>query len=1129
MSKSTYAHALKQALLVVAGAKMETASSWIGTGLKSLSGLVSNRRWAGICAAVVMAIAATSFPEEAEAQDIESNVMVGICTQKNTNGTLCERVDTNLMTGRTLEVLEGETVEFVVRLYDVSPEVPTAPDFGRPALPISYSVSITDPAGLVMSSCSASCSVSFPAVNQNNPQQSGTGDVIVSFPTRRDAVSGDGATIAVTVEANSSRNNNLDTNRETATVTVLNVPTATVRLEPANVPVREGGTFSFWVEMSGGTVKRATDLTWNLSTTASCTLGDTLATAADFESFPSVRTISLAKDVTRSTTIMLETADDEAGDEAGEAPECVAIEVTNPDDSGVVLAGLDAMGIVYAVVQETPIVTVTSGTGTVEGQGDAIAFTFTRTGVTTGTLTIAYTVSQTAGNMLPPNTVLPIMSTATFAVGASETTVSVQIHNDEVDEVDATLRVDLDEPAGNAGYVLGMSDKQTWTVTVLDDDTPALRVSSASASEGDSLAFEWSLTPASYQDITVSYKLVAVTATENDDYRDSGGGSFMIAAGDTSGTVAVEAVDDDLDETSETFQLQITSLTVNGITRGNWVVTGTITDTDSPVLSISNAQQPANEGEDLTFAVAVSPANVADIIVTYTLSGTGISEDDFTLQSLPATLTLTILASTDSANSVNSASIVLTTVADGEDEPNEVVTVRLLRVEVGDASILQASAIGTITDGDVPTVSIQVGEAEEVSEGSRITFVVSLNSVSFQAIPVSYALQFGSEASNDDFESPPPRGAMPTLGTVTVPAGGRSVDIVLATVRDSLNEVRESAIIGINTTNVNVVTVDTSSGTATGYILDIRESVLIVPRRQGAKVELRHHVDRFWALTTTATSTRISGEWPQDVQASGTDGLDQLSSFMRLGEETASHDWAVWSAIMYGRIDGYATGHTFNGYLGVDSLSVTGQSVWGWLIGHEDADLKVGDAEYFGGHFQAGVYGASRFGDGWIFDGAVTWGSGKPRVSQDDVHADFSSQRLSLRASISSKQFDAGRWLGKVEPWVGALYARQQLDEFEDSVGAKGLAERLSMNRLQAGARMLWDFETVQFAGFPTFNYDREDLEFPDQSDMSFGIGSRATWPLNNFSTVDVRGEVDGLGSGNYRSYSLGFSFRVKF
>ena len=111
---------------------------------------------------------------------------------------------------------------------------------------------------------------------------------------------------------------------------------------------------------------------------------------------------------------------------------------------------------------------------------------------------------------------------ASFAAGATTTTVSVPILGDTLDEVDETFTLQLSNPDSGINLV------DTSAVgTVLDDDPePGISVADASVSEGNNsvnLNFTVSLDAASGKTVTVNYQTQDGTAAAGSDYTATNG------------------------------------------------------------------------------------------------------------------------------------------------------------------------------------------------------------------------------------------------------------------------------------------------------------------------------------------------------------------------------------------------------------------------------------------------------------------------------------------------------------------------------------------------------------------------------------------------------------------------------
>ena len=115
---------------------------------------------------------------------------------------------------------------------------------------------------------------------------------------------------------------------------------------------------------------------------------------------------------------------------------------------------------------------------------------------------------------------------------------------------------------------------------------------------------------------------------------------IVIAAGDTSGSVTVSAVNDTADEPDETVVVAITGVT-NGLEEGEQEASTTIVDDDEPVmpdvtLSVDN-ESIAEDGGVATFTATLSEATTAPVTVNLAISGTATKRDSTSLRTVRKT------------------------------------------------------------------------------------------------------------------------------------------------------------------------------------------------------------------------------------------------------------------------------------------------------------------------------------------------------------------------------------------------------------------------------------------------------------------------------------------------------------
>ena len=265
-------------------------------------------------------------------------------------------------------------------------------------------------------------------------------------------------------------------------------------------------------------------------------------------------------------------------------------------------------------LQRLPVVTLLSPRGVPESAGLAV-FTVGLTRVSDDDVTVVVQTRQAAVNASEPFTAHASAPADFVAISGRVVTVpagtlSVPIAVTIVDDSSA-------EPA--EGFALALTSATNATLGnnssaeawIIDDDTqPEVSVGDISVAEDSATAaFTVVLDRAYASDVTVDYATADGTATAPGDYTATSG-PLRIAAGNLTAAVQVTLVDDDTDETDETFTLQLSGAVGAGIVDGT--ATATIRDDDRdddlPVVSIADLSM---REQDLSgeFAVTLSAAS----------------------------------------------------------------------------------------------------------------------------------------------------------------------------------------------------------------------------------------------------------------------------------------------------------------------------------------------------------------------------------------------------------------------------------------------------------------------------------------------------------------------------------------
>jgi Calx-beta domain len=333
-----------------------------------------------------------------------------------------------------------------------------------------------------------------------------------------------------------------------------------------------------------------------------------------------------------------------------------------------------------------------------------------------------------------------VSGTATILAGNTTTTVDVPLIDDSTYKGDETLNLDL------SGAVHGVvSDAQGQGTITEDDPMPTIDVDSPTVGEGDgTVTFTITLDAAAAVDVNVDYATSDLSATDGSDYTGVTG-TATVLAGDTSTTVDVPVLDDNIYEGNETFSLDLSN-EVNG-TLGTAPGTATISD-DDPAPDVDIAPAQVDEGDTgttpLALNVSLSNPSFEDISVDYvTSNGTATAGSDYEA----ASGTLTILA----GDTVGQVEVTL----DGDTtyESNEDFTVTLSNL-VGTANLTTDHATGTIRNDDKhpSALTLKVGKThkkigsrgllEPASTGNAVTITLAKyrhgtwKTVSTKTVPV---------------------------------------------------------------------------------------------------------------------------------------------------------------------------------------------------------------------------------------------------------------------------------------------------------------------------------------------------------------------------------------------------------
>jgi len=216
------------------------------------------------------------------------------------------------------------------------------------------------------------------------------------------------------------------------------------------------------------------------------------------------------------------------------------------------------------------------------------------------------------------------------------------------------------------------------------------------------ITFTVTLSYATASNVTVNYATANDTATAGSDYT-SASGTLTFAAGETSKTVSITVSGDQIDESNETFKVNLTSPSSNAklsATAGATEGVGTITDDDTAGFTLNKTTGSVNEsGATDTFTVVLDSQPTSNVEISISSADTG----EATV--LPATLTFT------TANWNTAQTVTVTGVDDGSvSDGNKNTTVTLSIVDANSDNAYDSLADKTVTvttvDNDTPGASV---------------------------------------------------------------------------------------------------------------------------------------------------------------------------------------------------------------------------------------------------------------------------------------------------------------------------------------------------------------------------------------------------------------------------------------
>jgi LmbE family N-acetylglucosaminyl deacetylase len=436
------------------------------------------------------------------------------------------------------------------------------------------------------------------------------------------------------------------------------------------------------------------------------------------------------------------------------------------------------------ITDDDPTPTLSIGDASVtEGNAGSVnaVFTVSLSAASGQTVTVNYATANGTATA-PQDYTAHVTTTLTFAPGATSQTITVAVQGDALAEGNETYFVNLTAPSNAT-----IADAQGLGTVIDDEPVPSISISDVTVTEtnaaGINAVFTVTLSAASAQTVSVTYATANDTATAPADYTAAAATVLSFTAGITSRTISIPIAGDLLNEIDETFFVNLT--TPVGATIADTQGIGTIINND-PVPSLRINDVTVTEGNtgnvNASFTVTLSAASGRSVNVTYTTANsTATAGSDYTA----ATGTVTFNPGT------TSRTVVITTIGDTLDEPNETFVVDLS--DAVNATIADSQGNGTINDNDAtPSLRINNVAVTEVNTGSSVnaTFTVTLSAASARPVSFNYATSDTSALAGQDYTA--------AVGTLTINPGTTTQTITVAVLGDVVDEASETYAVNLS-------------------------------------------------------------------------------------------------------------------------------------------------------------------------------------------------------------------------------------------------------------------------------------------------------------------------------------------
>jgi len=446
--------------------------------------------------------------------------------------------------------------------------------------------------------------------------------------------------------------------------------------------------------------------------------------------------------------------------------------------------------------------------------------------------------------------------TVMFAPGETSKQVQVGVVGDTIYEGNQTFTIALQNPV--AGEIL----KGTGTATIVENDAlPQLTVNDPTPVTEPSggtttMTFTVTLSAATEVTTTVDWATADNSTVENQDYV-AASGSLTFLPGETTKTINITILDDNLNEAQEQFVIALSNATNATLPLFPLGVGNILDDGDAaPTVSIEGLASVL-EGDSgvtaYTFNVVLSGPSGQNVIVNYTtVNGSAIGGVDYE----------TNTGSVEFEPGVVTMPVTVNVIGNTADQVDRTFSVQITSVE--QASVNNGEAIGTIIDDDDPPIlSVLPVSILEGDVGTKtLTFTVSLSAASGKTITVDYATAGDTATEGTDYNG--------VNGMLTFAPGVTSQTIEVQIIGDTdIESVNESFTLNLS----NAVNATPANLQTTGTIRDNDGFVVTLSDAQVEEGDSGAKTMTFDVTLSRAAEEPLTVDWATSA-GTATAGLD---------------------------------------------------------------------------------------------------------------------------------------------------------------------------------------------------------------------------------------------------------------